>query len=228
MTKLTPDVRDALARVPYLAALPAQAFERLASACEVRDLEAGQHLFEEGATPFGVFVILAGQIRVSRISAAGREQVLHEEGSGATLAEVPVFDGNGYVGTAIVSAAATVVAVPRGPLLAAITAHPPATAAVLALLASRVRRFAALAADMSLRTVDGRVARHLLDAPAGDDGTLDLPGTRELWAAQLGTVREQVSRALSQLQRDGVIRLSGRRVTILDRARLAARLVTDR
>jgi len=36
-----------------------------------------------------------------RISRGGREQVLHSEGPGATLGEVPLLDGGGYVATAI-------------------------------------------------------------------------------------------------------------------------------
>jgi CRP/FNR family transcriptional regulator len=208
--------------------LPPAALQRLGQACELRQHAADTHLFEEGEAPRGVFLILGGTVRVSRLSREGREQVLHEEGAGATLGEVPVFDGKGYVGTAIVSADAAVLFVPRRVLLAEVAAHPPSSAAVIAVLAARVRRFAALAADVSLRTVDERVARFLLDAPASAGGLVELPGTRERWAAELGTVREQVSRALSTLQRAGAIRVAGRRVTIVDRARLVSRLAAGR
>jgi CRP/FNR family transcriptional regulator, dissimilatory nitrate respiration regulator len=61
------------------------------------------------------FLIARGRVRVVRAAADGREQVLHEEGSGATLAEAPAFDGGGYVGTAIASENTTVVLVPRAP-----------------------------------------------------------------------------------------------------------------
>ena len=54
-----------------------------------------------------------------------------------------------------------------------------------------------------------------------------LPGTRDVIAAHLGTVREQVSRALSQLKRDGVIEVNARRVRILDAGRLRS-LAGDR
>ena len=101
MTKLTPVAHEALARVPYLGALPQPAFLRLTDQCELRGLAPGQYLFEEGEAPSGAYLILDGTIRVSRISDDGREQVLHEEGAGATLGEVPAFDGKGYVGTAI-------------------------------------------------------------------------------------------------------------------------------
>ena len=40
-----------------------------------------------------------GRVKLVRSSDEGREQVLHQEGPGATLAEVPVFDGDGYVGS---------------------------------------------------------------------------------------------------------------------------------
>lgn len=209
MTKLT--------SIPYLAALPDEERLRLEALSVERAIAAGQTLFVEGDTAEGIFLILSGAVRISRTTAGGREQVLHEEGPGATLAEVPVFDGRGCVGTAIATTAATVLLVPKAALLDAVARNPSAAARIVSILAARVRRFATLAADLSLQSVDARVARDLIERAAG--GTeIELPATRELWASQLGTVREQVSRALSRLQKRGAIRVAGRRVSILDRS----------
>ena len=82
---------------------------------------------------------------------------------------------------------------------------------------SQGRRF------LALRDVTARVARFLLDeARRGAGDTIELPGTREEIGARLGTVRELVSRALSQLRVSGVIALRGRTVRVLDAVRLAA------
>ena len=100
--------------------------------------------------------------------------------------------------------------------------------ALLEILARRVRRFAALAADLAFREVAERVARHL-EATAHAEGrvavgtTFELALTQEQLATRLGTVRELVARALAQLRRSGVVAQRGRRVTILDPARLATR-----
>jgi CRP/FNR family transcriptional regulator len=95
-------------------------------------------------------------------------------------------------------------------------------------LARRVRQFAELAGDLAFREVTQRVARHL-ETVARADGrdiaigtTFELTLTQEQLAARLGTVRELVARALSQLRRHRVVAQRGRRVSILDPVRLTA------
>jgi CRP-like cAMP-binding protein len=75
--------------------------------------------------------------------------------------------------------------------------------------------------DLSLRQVTERVAGFLLRENHRTGAlVLELPGTRDELGAHVGTVREQMSRALSQLKREGVIDLDGRRVRITDLERL--------
>lgn len=224
MTKLTPEHARALRRVPYLAALPGWELDVLAAACSVRTVAAGTNAFEEGEAPAGVLLVLEGRVQLVRASPQGRQQVLHEEGPGATLAEVPVFDGQGYVATAIAVEDSVLLLVPRATLLDTVHRHPAAVREVIRILASRVRRFAALAEDLSTRGVAERLARFLVrgSGPGGGPATVELPATRDQLAAHLGTVREQASRALSQLKRNGIIDVEGRRVRVKDRARLRA------
>ena len=218
MSKLTPDARAALRRVGYLAALSDKEFQALAERCDVKVLGRRQTLFAEGEMPRGVYLILKGRVRLVRSSPRGREQVLHEEGPGATLGEVPTFDGNGYVGSAVAVEDATLVLVPRDPLLAALSREPRAATEVIRVLAGRVRKFAALAAGLGLRDVIGRLAAFLLEErDRTGQAMIDLPHTRDELAAHLGTEREQASRALSELKRRRLIEVDGRKVRIISR-----------
>src|SRR5688500_4483217 len=110
MTKVT---RQGLRAIPYFAVLPAADAAALGARCAVRAFARGAMIFEEGAEATGLWVILEGRVKVVRMSASGREQVLHAEGPGATLAEVPVFDGGGYVATAVAIDPVRVLFVPR-------------------------------------------------------------------------------------------------------------------
>lgn len=216
MSKLTPDARAALRRVAYLAALSAEEFQSLAERCSLEVLRRGQTLFAEGDAARGIFLILTGRVRLVRSSPEGREQVLHEEGAGATLGEVPTFDGAGYVGSAVAVEDATLVLVPRAPLFAALAREPRAAGEVIRVLARRVRKFAALAAGLGLRDVMGRLAAFLLEEHARTRQLrIDLPRTREELAAHLGTVREQASRALTELKRRRLIEVDGRKVRLV-------------
>ena len=75
-----------------LAALAARAVERR--------LKRGEILFVAGDPAGGLYVVVEGAIRAYRVSADGREQILHVESAGATLGEVPVFDEGCYPSTA--------------------------------------------------------------------------------------------------------------------------------
>lgn len=223
MTKVTSEIEAGLSAIPYLAPLPVRERTALASRCLVRGFRRGAVIFEEGVAAAGLWVVLVGRVKLVRVSASGREQVLHAEAPGATLAEVPVFDGGGYVATAVAIDDARLLFVPREAVREVCRRRGDVALGVIAVLARRVRAFAGLIEDLALRDVTARVARFLLDeARRGAGDTIELPGTREEIGARLGTVRELVSRALSQLRVSGVIALRGRTVRVLDAVRLAA------
>jgi CRP/FNR family transcriptional regulator len=217
------EAASAIQGIPYLRALPPGERAALVRFCAFRDLVDGELLFAEGDAPPGIFLIVSGRIKLVRSSADGREQVLHEEGAGATLAEVPVFDGGGCVGSAVAVGGARVFMVPSGALFTTLERNPGSARQVIAVMASRVRKFAALVEDLSLRAVSARVAGYLLrESARTGDAAWQLPVTRAQLAAHVGTVREQVSRVLSRLSKAGIVEIHGRRIRIVDPRRLRA------
>jgi CRP/FNR family transcriptional regulator, dissimilatory nitrate respiration regulator len=216
MTKVT----SVLAGISYFHALPPEELRRVAAQAVVRSAGRGERVFEEGAPAEGLFIVMDGRVRLIRVSRGGREQVLHTEGPGATLGEVPLLDGGGYVATAVATQPSRLVYLPRAAVLDACRRHPEVALGIIRVLARRVRSFAGLVEQLSLKDLTARTAGLLLAESAGR-ATFELSTTRDELAARLGTVRELVSRSLSRLRKEGVIRLAGRRVTIVDAERLA-------
>ena len=219
---------EVLGRVPYFGSLPPAELRSLARCGALRTLGRGERVFTEGEPCDGLFVIAEGTVEVRQTAATGREQVLHTEGPGATLGEVPLFDRGGYVASAVAPRPARVLFLPRPALLELCRRRPAVALALLETLARRVRRVAELAGDLAFREVTQRVARHL-EAAGRSEGrslapgtTVELALTQEQLAARLGTVRELVARAFAQLRRARVIAQRRRRITILDPVRLAA------
>ncbi len=214
-----------LRRVSYFASLPASELRRLAARSTLRALRAGETLFAEGEACRGLLIVAAGVIEIRQISLRGREQVFHTEGEGAALGEAPLFDGGGYIASAVARTPSRVVFLPRADVVRLCRRRPEVALAMLKTLARRVRRFAEIVGDLAFRPVTERLARHLGAAVVGPiaPGTrIDLGITQSQLAARLGTVRELVARSLSQLEDAGVIARQRSRITILDPVRLAA------
>jgi CRP-like cAMP-binding protein len=208
-----------LAGVP-LRALAARAVERRLAREEV--------LFVAGEEARGLYVVVSGAVRAFRAGTDGREQVIHTERAGATLAEVPVFDNGTYPATAVADEDSVVLFIAKEDVRAVCREQPEIALAALELLAGRLRRHAELVEVLSLRAVGQRLARLLLKearerGEMSDAGTsFDIAATNGQIAARVGTVTEVVSRALARLHQDGLISLDNRHVTIPDEDLLAA------
>jgi CRP/FNR family transcriptional regulator len=216
---------DVLRRVSYFASLPATELHRLAARCAARHLGTGETLFEEGEPCRGLVVIAEGRVEIRQISLRGREQVFHTEGPGATLGEGPLFDGGGYIASAVALQPTRVLLLPRAEVMALCRRHPAVALAMLTAMARRVRHFAGIVSDLAFRPVAERLAHHLqaaIDGPIKSGTSIDLALTQAQLAARLGTVRELVARAFAQLEQSRVISRNRSRVTIRDPARLAA------
>ena len=217
---------DVLARVAYFRSLPPAELRRLSARGRARALRAGQVLFEEGQPCHGLFVIAEGEIEVRQVSLRGREQVFHSAGPGATLGEAPLFDGGGYIASAVATAPTRVLFLRRADVVDLCRRRPAVTLAILEAMAGRVRRFAGIVSDLAFRPIPERLARYLGEAAggapvaAGTEVALGLSQAR--LAARLGTVRELVARALAQLEETDVIARARGRIVIRDPARLAA------
>lgn len=218
---------DPLARSAHFGLLPAAERRRLLGHSTERVLREGEVLFTAGEPCRGLYLLVEGQIEMRQLSPRGREQVLHSEGPGATLGEAPLFDRGGYVATAIATAPTRVLFVPGSAVIALFRRYPAVALSLLETMARRVRHFADLAESLTFRPVHERLAHYILRAAGGSERrvpaglTVDLALTQEQLAARVGTVRELVARALSQLEKSGVIARDRSHITIRDPVALA-------
>jgi CRP/FNR family transcriptional regulator len=162
------------------------------------------------------------------VGADGREQVIHVERAGATLAEVPLFDEGAYPSTAAGEEDSIVLLLPKQDVRRLFLDHPDIAMAALKVMARRLRNCAALVETLSLHDVDRRLARFLLHelrahgARAGRSLRMEFPLTHQQVASRIGTVREVASRAFSRLQQGNLIRVENKSVIIPDEAALAS------
>jgi len=188
----------------------------------------GELLFVAGDGARGLYVVVDGAVRALRESLDGREQVIHVERAGATIAELPVFDEQPYPSSVAAEEDSLLLFIDKGDVRRLCLDHPQIAVAALKMLGGRLRGCAELVEALSLHEVDQRLARLLLaeaqtrGVRAGPGVTIELTLTNQQIAARIGSVREVVSRALNRLQQGGFINIEGRRITIADENALRA------
>jgi CRP-like cAMP-binding protein len=196
--------------------------EELVRRARRRRFDAGQTLFLRGDRADGLYVVISGQIKVFKTSPKGREQILMIMREGDPVGEVAVLSGEAYPASAEALDASEALFVPRQAFLDLVTREPEVAMRLLAALSARLRSFANLIEDLSLREVAERLAAHLL-VLAGEGGSgqvVDLTVSKTQLSAAVGTVPETLSRAFKQLSLSGAVETRGRKVHIKDRALL--------
>ncbi len=217
----------ALRRTALFGGLKEPELDLLASRAIERRLARGEILFMAGDEAAGLFVIAEGALRAYREGVDGREQIIHVERAGATIAELPVFDDKPYPSTVAAEENSVVLFLAKPDVRSLCLTNPEIALVALKLMAGRLRKCAELVEALSLREVDQRLARWLLtEARArgqrlADRLELNLVLTNQQIAAHIGSVREVVSRALARLQQNGLIEVDGRHVVIRDETALA-------
>ncbi|HUO56626.1 MAG TPA: Crp/Fnr family transcriptional regulator [bacterium] len=208
---------EALKRTEFFGPLNKTELQSLAQACLERRLKKGQVLFHAGDESRGLFVIAKGSVRAMRGNAQGREQVIHIEKAGTTIAEVPVFDDRPYPSTVVAEEDCELLFISKPDVKRLFLEHPGIAWAALRLLAGRLRKTASLVESISLKEVDQRLAAFLFQEFTEKRlKKLKLP-TNTVIATRLGSVREVVSRAFSKLQAKGFITIDkSRNAEILD------------
>ena len=219
---MAPETSETVLRKTQLFAKLTESEMRTLSACvSKRHFGRGETLFSEGDQCHGLFVVAAGRIRIFKLSPSGREQVLAVEGPGSSFAELPVFDGGVYPASASALEDADVLFIARKDFQNYCREHPEVALKVLAVVGSRLRRLVGIIEDLSFTTVRQRLISLLLRLAQGGTTTkqgvrVELTTTHQDLAAELGTVRELVSRNFSRLQAEGLLEVDGRTIIVKD------------
>jgi CRP/FNR family transcriptional regulator, cyclic AMP receptor protein len=214
------NLAETLSRVPLFSGLSESELSFLAQRAVPRHYTAGQMVFSEGEPCTGMYVVESGHIRIFKSSASGREQVLSVDGPGSSVAELPVFDGGNYPASVAAVEDATLLFVSKQDFQSLCLTHPQVALKVLRIVGARLRRLVGIIEELSFTTVRHRLVSLLVKMAQKEGSNLAsgaeiaLPANNQELAAQIGTVRELVSRNLSRLQAEGLIQIDGRSVVI--------------
>ena len=211
-----------LSQIALFAGLSESETQALAQRAVERRFAADEMLFWEGEPCAGIFLIVQGSVKIFKTSPGGREMMLALETAPSTVAELPLFDGGPYPASVRAVEPAVSLFINKQDFQQVCRQYPDVALKVLAVVGRRLRHLVGVVESMTFGSVTQRLARLLLDAEkqAGAE-EFEFPITHQELASRLGTVREVVSRNLARFSAEGLIRIQGRHLDILDKAGLA-------
>ena len=186
----------------------------------------GALIFSEDEEAKGFFVVISGKVKIYKLSPEGKEQILHIISPGETFAEAALFTGSTYPAFAESLAQTQVLYFSKESFLNLIRKNPQISLNMIASLSHWLRKFVSLVEELSLKDVSARLSKYLIDLSArsgrsserGVEFELDI--NKSQLASQLGTISETLSRALKKLRDRRIIKVEGKKITILQKEAL--------
>ncbi|HEX5398604.1 MAG TPA: Crp/Fnr family transcriptional regulator [Verrucomicrobiae bacterium] len=205
--------------------LPPDDLANIAEVSVVKSLEKGDYLFHEGDPAHGFYVVQRGAVNVHRVTAAGKEQIIHVFRAGESFAEVALATQRGYPADARALEPTQVLLVRKDGILALLKRQPELALRMLGSMSSHLRVLVGQLEDLTLKDVETRLANWLVkrcpNPQAGQPVKIQLGMTKRTLAAELGTVSETFSRTLAKFREQSLINVEGKTITVRSPQRLA-------
>lgn len=205
-----------LSSTPYFSGLPPEELQAVESLAVRKVYAPGQLVILEGDAEGGLYVVESGWLKAVKISTGGREQVVSLLENGDSFNGVAVFTRSLNQATVIALEESAVWWISRTAMEDLLDKHPRISRLIIQDLADRLQHLIGLVEDISLRSVESRLSRTLLESQ------VDLTIQRRKWATQaemasrLGTVPDVLNRALRKMADEGLIEVSRSQIQILD------------
>jgi len=207
----------------FLRGLDKETLSRLAQNSTWKIYAPDAVVFWEGDTESNLYYLQYGSLKVLKSSPDGREQVLRFISAGEMFNEVGVLANRANPATAVALEESGIWLLPRQALEELILAHPQTALQIIENMADKIIGLVTLAADLSLKTVEARYAKLLLDQAEGDVIERQRSTNLTEMASHLGTVPDVLSRVIRELTKAGLIEMDKHSIRILDHAGLAER-----
>lgn len=223
MSKNSADNLSLISAMPLFHKLPGDAHKMLEKILIEREFKRGENIFSEGSDPTGFYIMIKGRVKVYKLSADGKEQILHIVGPKELLGAVSAFAGSPYPAYADAMEKTRAFYFPRKDFLSLIRKEPLVVMNMMANLSMRLQHFTRMIEDLSLKEVPGRLAAYLLYLceKSACSEIVEIDVSKGQLASLLGTIPETLSRILRKMSEKGILEVNGRKIRLLDKKGLS-------
>jgi len=184
----------------------------------------GETIIEEGATPKGIYYIDKGTAKMFKLGFNGKEQILRFIKTGDILGYRSILSKQPYGASATAMEDMEACFIPEKFFIKVLEHHPKLAFDILRRISEDLGESAQTITFLAQKTVRERLAEVLLllekKLGTDKDGFIKISLTREEMANLIGTATESAIRLISEFKTDHLIEVEGRKIKILDHAKL--------
>ncbi len=203
--------------------LSLEQLERVASHAQRIHLKEGAHLFEQGDEANNFYLVLAGQIKLFRLSPDGNEKVIEIFTSGQTFAEALMFlERPRYPVCASALNETEIISLNSKDFASMLRESIDSCFLLMGVMSMRLHGLIREIDVLSLQNGTRRVASYLLEIAGKEQNTFELDIPKGVMASRLSLKPETFSRIIRDLKERGILSVEGRSVFIHNRGELQA------
>ena len=184
----------------------------------------GNALFREGENVNGVYCVKDGVCKMTKLSANGKDQIVKLSQKGELLGQRSLISDEPANLSAIAVEDMQVCFIPKSEILSYFNKNNNFSMALMKSVCDDLKDADDTLVNLAQKNVKERLAQTLiyLQEKFGvlSDNSLKLQLSREEIASIIGTATESCIRLLSEFKKEGIIELQGKKITILDKAKL--------
>jgi len=223
----------ALRHIALLEGLSQERLDDLAQRCLWQSFPGATPLLLRSEEKSDVYFLVSGQLRVTTYAPNGRQVTFRDSNAGEYFGDLSAIDGKPRSADVVTLKPSVVASLDRVSFLALLRDEPIVAERVMCGLVALVRQLSERVIDLSTMGVQNRVHAELLRLAraAGivdNQARLEPAPTHAELASQVSTNREQVTRELNALRREGVLARDGKALVVVDARRLAAMVAAVR
>ncbi len=214
-------------KIPLLKNLSSEEFDKIKKNIIAHEFSKGEVIFRSHDPADKMFIILSGEIKVTKIMSDGKEQILYIYGPSDFIGGHNILSGDKYEYNAFALSKARVLIISSYDVLGVLKYNTGFLLAIIEQSFERIRKAEELIDRLSVINTDEKVAKLLktligLYGKETNDGILiSYRITQEELGSLAGISRETMSRKLNQFEEEGILKIVSRgKVLILDEAQL--------
>jgi CRP-like cAMP-binding protein len=204
--------RDALLASPFFQHLSAEELDQIIGFASERRVPRGTLIFARGDEGSSMMAVLVGRVRISAVSADGKEVTLNVIGMGEIFGEIALLDGQPRSADATAVEDTVLMVVERRQFLPFLVGSPQLVERMLVVLCDRLRKTSLVLEEIALFDLPERLARLLMKLssdygrPAPGGGIrIDLKLSQRDLATLVASTRETVNKQLRGWREKGVV-----------------------